>query len=57
VPKINEVEIKVDQNYIYIYCDSCSEQLPDFIVDTRRVVDAVDNVVCDGCSKEITDNG
>lgn len=53
--KVNEVEVKLDQNYVYYYCVPCSESLPAFVVDTIRVVDAEEVTVCDGCGKEISD--
>lgn len=57
VPKATEVEVKVDENYVYSYCDSCVEKLPDFIVDTKRVVDVNDpDLKCDGCGKVMVDS-
>jgi predicted RNA-binding Zn-ribbon protein involved in translation (DUF1610 family) len=56
MPKVNEVEVNLDKNYVYYYCNSCSEALPGFVIDTTRIVESDDTTVCDGCGKEINDD-
>ena len=57
MPEVTEVEVKVDENYIYTYCNICFPQIPDFIIDTKRVVKISDpDAKCDGCGKVLVDN-
>lgn len=57
MPEVNEVEVKVDNDYIYLYCDECIVRIPEFMIDTKRKI--TDNsgapIKCDGCGKEIED--
>lgn len=56
MPKVNEVEVKVSDRYQYYWCDDCLAKVPDFVIDTKRVVDDDEITTCDGCGKELDDN-